>query len=330
MLDLIPLHRSKNSFRSGVQWAWDATSLDIAQACGRKYYYSLILGIKPKAVSVHLLFGGIYASALEHFYKYRAEGDSIELATIKVVREALVGSWVYETDAEGNPVLDEAGNRRGSPAVFDDPKKTRVALIRTIVWYIEQFAVETEDGLRTYHLQNGKPAVELSFTLEFKADMFYCGHLDRVVQMGEQLYVMDQKTTGGTVGPYYFSNFEMSNQMSGYALAGQVVLGSPISGVIIDAAQIAVNFTRFERGITPRSKDRLDEWLTQTIRFLDYFQALSAEAGEDESRWPMNLTACGNYGGCEYRLLCSRSPKVRKTYLASDFRAHNWDPIKSR
>lgn len=330
MLDLIPLHRTKRSFKDGVQWAWDATSLDLAQACGRKYYYSLILGIKPKDVSVHLLFGGIYAKALEHFYKYRAEGSSIEEATVKVVREALIGSWVYATDEAGNPVYDEAGNRRGHPAVFDDPKKTRVALIRTIIWYIEQFGVETSDGLTTYILQNGKPAVELSFTLEFSENVAYCGHLDRVVRMGEQLYVMDQKTTGGTVGPYYFSNFEMSNQMSGYALAGQTVLKSPIAGVIIDAAQIAVNFTRFERGITPRSKDRLDEWLTQTIRFLDYFQALSADAGEDESKWPMNLTACGNYGGCQFRLLCSRSPKVRKTYLASEFRQHNWDPIEAR
>jgi len=332
-MQFTPLHRSKKSFRDGVQWAWDATSLDIAQACGRKYYYSLILGIKPKELSVHLLFGGIYAKALEHFYKYRAEGADIETATLKVVREALEGSWVYETelDEAGLPTykLDENGNRIGRPASFDDPKKTRVALIRTIVWYIEQFGVETEDGLSTYILQNGKPAVELSFTLDLAENIFYCGHLDRVAKMGEQLYVMDQKTTGGTVGPYYFSNFEMSNQMSGYALAGQMVLKSPISGVIIDAAQIAVNFTRFERGITPRSKDRLDEWLSNTIRFLDYFQALSADAGEEEDRWPMNLTACGNYGGCEYRLLCSRSPKVRKSFL-SDFRPHNWDPVQAR
>lgn len=330
MLDFPFHHRSKKSFKDGVQWAWDATSLDTAQACARKYYYSLILGIKPREQSVHLLFGGIYAKALEHFYKYRADGDSIEAALIKIVREALQASWVYETDAEGNPCFDDEGNRRGRPASFDDPKKTRVALIRTIVWYVEQFAIETEDGIRTYHLQNGKPAVELSFTLELTSSIFYCGHLDRVVSMGDQLYVMDQKTTGGTVGPYYFSSFDMSNQMSGYAVAGQMVLKSPISGVIIDAAQIAINFTRFERGITPRSKDRLDEWLSNTISFIDYFQSLSADAGEEESRWPMNLTACGNYGGCPFRLLCSRSPKVRPNYLKSDYVPHNWDPIEAR
>lgn len=328
------LHRNKKSFKSGVQWAWDATSLEIAQTCGRKYYYSLILGIKPKSQSVHLLFGGIYAKALEHFYKYRAEGDSIDQATVKVVREAMIGSWQYQTelDEAGLPTykLDEKGERIGYPMVFEDTNKTRVNLIRTIIWYIEQYAVESPDGFTTYILQNGKPAVELSFTLEFDHDIYYCGHLDRVVQMGDQLYVTDQKTTGGTVGPYYFTKFEMSNQMSGYALAGQMVLKSPISGVVIDAAQIAVNFTRFERGITPRSKDRLDEWYNQTVNFIQNFQDLSAVAGEDESKWPMNASACENYGGCAFKLLCSRSPKVRPNYLKSDYVQHNWDPIESR
>ena len=314
---------NKASFKDNYQWAWDATSLDLAQACPRKYYYTLVRGIKPKEESVHLLFGGIYASALEHFYKYRAEGQSIEEALRAVVREALIASWQHELDAGGNPV-------GGTPRTFNDPKKTRVALIRTIIWYVEQFAVEKPDGLTTYILQSGKPAVELSFSLELTPEIVYCGHLDRVVTMGDQLYVMDQKTTGGTVGPYYFSGFSPSNQMSGYAFAGQVILHSPISGVIIDAAQIAVNFTRFERGITSRSKDQLEEWLASTIQFITAFQQLQIAAGGEESGYPMNPTACGNYGGCAFRILCSRSPKVRENFIKADFREHHWDPIQRR
>lgn len=309
------LHRNKKSFTDGVQWAWDATSLDTAQACPRKYFYSLIRGIQPKENSVHLLFGGIYASALEHFYKHRAEGATVEDALRLVVREALAASW----DSE-----------KGFPRSFDDPKKTRSALIRTIIWYIDQFAVESKDGLVTYHLQDGKPAVELSFTLEFTNDIVYCGHLDRVVSMGDELFVMDQKTTGGTVGPYYFNSFSPSNQMSGYAFAGQAILRSPVRGVIIDAAQIAINFTRFERGITSRSKDQLEEWFSSTVYSIEKLQELSRYAGEEEEKWPMNPTACGNYGGCKFRLLCARSPKVRENYIKSDYVEHNWDPAVPR
>jgi hypothetical protein len=81
----------------------------------RKYYYSMILGVRPKEDSVHLLFGGLYAAALEHFYKHRAAGDSIDDALRKVVKEALEASW----DRENN-----------CPMTFEHTAKTRVNLIR--------------------------------------------------------------------------------------------------------------------------------------------------------------------------------------------------------
>lgn len=300
----------KASFEDGVQIAWDATSLELAQTCLRKYYYTMILGVTPKSRSVHLLFGGIYASALELFYKLRAEGIEYEAAVRQTVRHALEESW----DREAN-----------SPKDFNDTKKTRPNLIRTIVWYIDQFAAETEDGIKTYHLQNGKPAVELSFSLEAGDDIIFCGHLDRVVEYGDALYVMDQKTTGGTIGPYFFEQFKPNMQMSMYTWAGQVVLHSPVKGVIIDGAQIAVGFTRFERGITTRTKDELQEWF-ESVHYI----VGNAQAASRRNEWPMNTSACGNYGGCPFRLVCSRSPQIRESYLRSEYTSHVWDPIKRR
>lgn len=326
----------KRSFKDGLQFAWDGTSLELAQTCLRKYYYAMIRGIKPRRESVHLLFGGLYASALEHFYKYRAQGHSIDEALREVIREALIASWSYEDcpSCAGSGLVTTAvecqdcagfGHRSLGPKYFDDPKKTRVNLIRTIVWYIEQFGDESEDGIKTYHLQSGKPAVELSFTLEMDDEILYCGHLDRVVEFGDSLYVMDQKTTGGTIGTYFFDQFSPNNQMSGYAWAGQAILHSPVRGVIIDGAQIAVNFTRFERGITTRTKDQLEEWYDSTLWTIKLTRQATALG-----QWPMNLSACGNYGGCPFRQLCSRSPSVRENYIKSEYVEHNWDPLKAR
>ena len=316
MIDL----EKKRSFKDGLQFAWDGTSLELAQTCLRKYYYTMIRGIKPRRTSVHLIFGGIYASALEHFYKHRAEGMSINDALREIVREAMIESWEHERTESGERI-----SNTGQAIYFDDTKKTRVNLIRTIIWYIEQFADETEDGIKTYHLQSGKPAVELSFTLELDDELLYCGHLDRVVDYGGHLYVMDQKTTGGTVGTYFFDQFSPNNQMSGYSWAGQAILGSPVRGVIIDAAQIAVNFTRFERGITTRTKDQLEEWYESALWTIKLARQATAL-----DQWPMNLSACGNYGGCPFRQLCSRSPSVRENYIKSDYNEHNWDPLKAR
>ena len=301
---------SKNSFENGLQFAWDGTSLELAQTCLRKYYYSMIRGISPKHKSVHLTFGGIYASALEAFYKFRANGDDYDTALLNTVHLALVESW----DKEG-----------GHPVAFDHSAKTRYNLIRTIVWYLEQYGREKDGAMSTYHLTSGKPAVELSFTLEFSDDILYCGHLDRVVNFGGGLYVMDQKTTGGTLGQWFAKSFNTSNQMSGYSLAGTTILGSPVRGVIIDAAQIAVNFTRFDRYITTRTKAQLEEWRRSSLYTIELARSATAL-----NEFPMNLTACGNYGGCPFEPLCSRDPGVRENFIKSDYVEHNWDPLKAR
>jgi hypothetical protein len=303
-------HNRSFDEEKGYQTGWDATSVDLAATCLRKYYYTMVRQIKPKTQSVHLIFGGIYASALESFYKKRALGVGYETALREVVHEALIASWDTE---------------RGAPVPFEDDKKTRPNLIRTIVWYLEEFGNEDPSGLVTYHLRDGTPAVELSFTFELADDILYCGHLDRVSQMGDHLYVVDQKTTGGAIGQYFFDRYSPDNQMSGYAYAGKVVLQAPIAGVIIDAAQVAINFSRFERRPVTRSKAQLSEWRENALHHIRVAQSATALR-----KFPMNTTACNNYGGCPFKPLCARDPSVRENYIKSDYVEHVWDPLKAR
>lgn len=304
------------SFHDTHQWAWDATSLAEAQTCLRKYYYGMVIGLQPKNKSVHLIFGGIYASALEAYYKFRADGDDYETALSKTVRLTMELSWEKGTDENG-PF--------SRPIHLDDAKKTRPSLIRTVIWYLEQYGDEHEDGLVTYHLASGKPAVELSFSIELSDELVYCGHLDRVVSMGKDLYVMDQKTTGGTVSNYYFKQFDYSLQMSGYAFAGKMILNTPVRGVIIDAAQIAVNSTQFGRGITTRTADQIEEWLQDINCTIE-----SAWRAADANYFPKNYSSCGNYGGCPFIPLCTNSASVRENYIRSDYVKRSWDPIEQR
>lgn len=304
-----------NSFdASGVQWAWDATSLSLAMTCPRKYYYSMIRQIRPQIDSVHLRFGALYATALEHFYKHRAEGATIDEALFLIVREALVSTWLY----------DEEGRSLG-PEPFLDNAKNRFGLIRSIVWYVDQFGDESNAGIKTLHLSNGKPAVELSFSFQATDEIVLCGHLDRIVTYAGAKFVMDQKTTGSTIGTYFFDNFKPDVQMSLYTLAGQIVLDSPIKGVLIDGAQIAVGFTRFERGFTYRTNEELHEFLKTALVTIETTRHYTAE-----DYFPMNLTACGNYGGCPFRGICSTSPSHREEIIQREFKTKVWDPIERR
>lgn len=308
--------QNNSSFDNGVQIFWDSTSIGLAETCARKYYYKMICGYRPKQESVHLLFGQHYATAIEHYFKYRAAGKDFEKAVLTVVKETMLATWDYEANA---------------PVELVHKSKTRFTLIRSIIWYLDEFGEEAEHGIKTHYLADGKPAVELSFQLPMESDLMLCGHLDRVCSLNSDLYVMDQKTTGYTISAYFFDQFKPNTQMSCYSLAGKVLLESPIKGVIIDGAQIAVGFTRFERGFTYRTQEELDEWWDSAHHTIRLAQHFSEQVESKEERvFPMNCASCGNYGGCEFRPVCSAAPRARKSILKTDFKQEIWDPAQRR
>lgn len=319
-----PNDPSINPFDAGGQFAWDATSFNLAQTCLRKYYYRMVQGWVPARRSVHLIFGGHYATALEHFYKHLAEGMDRDEALVEVIWETLRNTWapVYANSEDSrlrrNPIPG-----RGAPWQSDDANKTRETLIRTIIWYVDHFA---EDNCKTVHTSDGKPAVEHSFKLEIDPGILWCGHMDRLVDYGGDYYVMDQKTTKGTVGTYWFEQWGTDDQMSGYTFAGKIIYDMPVKGVIIDAAQIAVGFSRFERGFTNRNGGQLDEWLDETLHNIE-----AHRLAYQENYWPRRNTSCNNYGGCEFRSVCSRAPSVREQFLKAKFvRGDKWNPLEER
>ena len=330
------------AFKDGVQFAWSASTIKMAETCLRYYQYKMIEGWHPKHPGPHIRFGGHYATAIEHFHKLTALGMDREDAVRSVVREALEATWdrggcdscggegVIDFDHTGQGgtskclACDGTGNaKEGRPWDSAHNLKNRETLIRSIVWYLEQFK---EDSAMPVTLGDGTPAVELSFNLPVDDDVMFVGHLDRLASFADNLYVMDQKTTGSTISAKYFEGYSPDSQMSLYTFAGAAVFGAPISGVIIDAAQIAVGFTRFERGFTFRTKDQLNEWYDDTMATIK-----RAQAATRENYFPMNPSACGNYGGCEFRTVCSRSPNARKNFLSGDFnQGGGYDPLERR
>ena len=302
----------------GVQFAFDATSVSAFETCPRYYQLAYLQGWKPNYTSEHLIFGGVYAAALERYHKLVATGVDREQAIIYVVRLALTETWEHERGEN-----DERIPGTGEPWNSLHNLKTRGNLIRTIVWYFEEFADET---CPVMIMESGKPAAELSFSLEFSDGILWCGHLDEVVEYAGHPYVMDQKTSGTTITPRFFEQFNPNVQMGGYSWAGAQILGGPVKGVIIDAAQIAVGFSRFTRGFVNYTTPLLNEWYDMT--------ALSIEAirtATRENSFRMNRTACGNYGGCQFRKVCQRIPEHRERVLRGEFmQASRWDPLEQR
>lgn len=318
----------------GRQWAWDATSLKNAEKCPRYYQYVNLFAWQSPIRSVHLWFGSIYASAHELFHTLEAEGKSREEAIRDVVRFALVQSWDHELEEieedEGIEGITK-GERHyqripntGGPATFDHAAKDRFTLIRSLVWYFDHFE---DDHYSTYIKSDGSAGVEHSFRIEVDNDLLFCGHIDRLcLDPQGELFVHDQKTTGTTISPRYFNQFKPDTQFSMYTFASKAIYSAPVKGVIIDAAQIAVGFTRFGRAPTYRTDDELTEWYDEVMELIARIHTY-----HDREFFPRNPASCNNYGGCPFREVCSRPLGVRENFLKATFvQKEQWDPLKQR
>jgi hypothetical protein len=346
-----PLPAPPSPFKDGVQYAFDATTLKLIEACEYKYFLRTFGRWTRKDKSVHLRFGGLYATALEHYYKLVANGATSNEALVAVVWEALEATWDYschtckgtgqvETDKEeARKALGFLGGtidwattdcstcegsgkdpNGGAPVPFDDPAKTRENLIRTIVWYVDQF--ENEE-IKVMILANGKPALEYSFALPVENGVVFTGHIDRLVMYSDAPYVMDQKTTAQTIGPYYWNQFSPDTQMSMYTFAGKIIYDLPVKGVIIDAAEIKVGFSRFSRGFTFRSQGQLNEWYDDSMAHIENIQRATRKG-----HFPKRTTSCYL---CEFREVCDQDPSVRNNVLRGDFiQGEQWNPLKPR
>lgn len=311
---------------SGAQFAWDSTTLKTAFECERKYYFQYIQHYISAVRSVHLIFGGHYASSIELYHKRVALGDTHDEAVLAAVQFAMISTWVHN--------LEPDGTRRpgtGHAQEFFSTSKTRENLIRTLVWYFEEFK---DSDFKTLIKSDGIPAVEYSFKFEIDNGLVLCGHNDRMVQYdSDSIFIQDQKTTGSTVTPHSFTNYDLDIQMTLYTFAGQATLAMPIKGVMIDIAQVAVGFSRFLRGFTYRTQGYLTEWYAHMLHKIGQVREHTQEfraTGNDEI-FPPNFTACTNYGGCEFREVCKQSPEFRNRMLRSNFEKRTpWNPLESR
>lgn len=321
------VNSSFSEHQAGLQLYWDSTSLSALKVCPKYYHYTIVQGLVPRGTSAHLIFGLEFHSALEQYDRERATGLGHRDAMLAAVRNAIVRTW---------------NGRLNRPWTSDEPTKTRETLIRSVVWYLDQFE---EDHLRTVILATGQPAVELSFRFETgfttqttNEDFWLCGHLDRLVTEGDSdiEWIVDRKTTKSGLGEEYFQRYSPDCQMSLYTLAGNVIRKKPVKGIIIDACQVQVNGSRFQRGFVTRSPAQLEEWFNDTRQWLRL-----AESYAIAGHWPQNDKACNQYssynsdldtwrGGCPFKPVCGASPEVRPKLLAGLYDHRPWDPRQTR
>jgi len=302
-----------------LQTTIDSTSLGAAKLCWRYYYYTMIEGYTTRHAKIDLEFGSAVHKLVEHYHRWRFEGrthdESVELAL------ALADALTRDADW-----ASEAAD------------KNRASLLRFAVWYFDRW--EASNYLPTVKLADGKPAVELTFLFSTPYETHtgetfnLSGHMDRLVDLNGATYVADTKTTHMTLNAKFVESFTPHNQFTLYTMASQVALAKPAQGLILDAVQVGATYLRFGRYIINRPKGVLSEWHKGLGFWLDSLSQMAENANEGtnppESAYPQNDQACGLYGGCQFRQVCSRAPRERKAILAADYVRRHWDPTERR
>jgi hypothetical protein len=352
-----PAYQSPFLPNTRIQFAWDSTSLGMLKTCPRLYQYQMILGYTTEEENYHLRFGIEFHKTLEGYDKERALGAKPKEAYRNTIFALMSRIWNWNVDLDS-----KAGNYKNKHTLIslcvdyldkfsDDPAKTYIkadgkpAVELSFRFELDWGPKATEGWIggkcekcSGHGLRPNADGEEMACpdcggtgdAFGFSQPYLLCGHLDRVVSFSDNLFVMDRKTSKTTLSEYYFDQYAPNNQMTLYTLAGQLVLNSPIRGVIIDGAQILLEKPNaFKRGMTYRTQDQLDEWLGD----LRYWLSL-AETFAERNYWPMNDTACDKFGGCRFREVCSKSPSVRNMYLKSNFVQQapedRWNPLRER
>lgn len=217
--------------------------------------------------------------------------------------------------------------RRYVPA---DSKKHRLSLIRALIWYGLDQPEILDEGLKPYVFPNGQKAVELSgrMPLPYKTadneDYILTWNFDYIGDFGQELFIVDNKTTTKGLNDTYFSQYSPDTQFDTYAMVGSIAFPAlKIQGTLVDAVSISVSGVEFGRRPFYKNEAQNEEHLRDLGVWLKI-----AEAYALMDYWPMNKRSCWL---CPFKGVCSQSPKMRPGYLASTFVKHErWDPMRQR
>ena len=289
----------------------DSTGRAQIAECAQKYNYSTIQKLTPKAQSVHLVFGASYARGLEVARK-AFYGRGVAMAEI----EPLILEAVFETWGSYQPMWGESGAQA----------KTLDTCIQAIQYYFERWPMEV-DTVRPYADSDGKPAVEFTFAMpipevphpETGDPLLYVGRYDMLADVGGDLFVEDDKTTG-QLGNGWSRRWELRSQFTGYCAAAQYY-GYDVVGALIRG--VAIYKTKFEgaQAITYRPQWQIDRWYHQLVKDLKRTIEMW-KTGE----WEFNLDdACSSFGGCPFLELCNKEHPA--SWIEGYYSKRDWNPL---
>jgi hypothetical protein len=271
-----------------------------------KMFLTYVLHYKPKAESVHLHAGGVFASGLEEVRRsFFERGCSSEESIANGVGTVLKLYGYFE------------------PPYGSAKSWERVA--GALVYYFDEFPL-AGGTMPPYRFPNGDFGIEYSFAEPLPirhpqtgVPILYTGRSDQIVSWAGGVYIEDDKTTS-QLGTTWAQQYEHRSQFTGYCWAAQRA-GIDAVGVVVRGIAIRKTGYDSQEIVTYRAPWEIDRWFEQTCR--DIQRMIKCW---EENHWDYNLDhACTEFGGCTFAGQVCKSPEPQG-WLDTHYTQKVWDP----
>lgn len=249
--------------------------------CYRRFYFTKILGLKPKTTPAALIYGIAIHKAVETFYNLTdTMEDKVELK-MRVVKE-FVASW------------SKAG-------ILGDSKRNLEAGIVTMGWYCDYYGDDTS----SFTAED----IETDQWMVMPNGTMLLVKMDRVLNRGGQIILVDTKTTSAGITDWFFKNFENHLPTTLYYYVIEKLLGR-CDSVIIDAIKVpppapTSKSAPFGRQTFLRTELQVQDALSTYVATTDYIMSILRKPEEEwATRFYCNQGECDKYGGCQFLPVC--------------------------
>ena len=286
---------------------WSAHSLGQFMNCPLSYYWAQRWGSPGKQAP--LLWGNAWDYTMAHYWGHGAD-----------LREGLRAANRYALDNRLDAIA--AGER--------DNIRTHMSLLRSVVWYDQEYQDQTlyepDPGL-VQDASQVELIVPLTAPDRGEQLVAYTGEpysiylrLDHVMRRtyDRNLLVVDWKSTTRGLNQLYWLDLDPGVQVQTYDLfASQWAKqrGERLHGVLLDAVQIGVGYSRFDRHEVHRTPAHRAHWHRVVVQYI-----LHAEARAKLGDWELWANPATQKWETVYRKAMRRAPVLWDSVLRAEGR----------
>jgi hypothetical protein len=256
------------------------------KTCPRKYFYSTVVGYKPKIEPPYFSWGKAY-------HKFR---ELLSRTYLEVYHDPKHPKIFEEALAAGMAVYREKFPKGPPPGKWD--WYTSALLMQSLNLSYKRWQDEMLTG------QFEIIAVEQPFSLQYTPQGHYRnGRLDELVKINGKPHVRDYKTSAQR-REYFKRGLEPNDQAISYIYAANQLLGYPVVGALFDVLHNDGKTTKAQpfpktemyTELTTRTQTQIEKWQQDQQIWHAYIDMCRVT-----DIYPMNEAAC-TY--CDYHIVC--------------------------